>query len=706
MRKILFSITLLTYASVIQAQDSLKILNEIVITATRSEQEIIDVSRTIEVVDQEEIKRSTANTVGELLSTKTGIYVVGANQTPGTNQDLFLRGANSNHVAILIDGVRVTDPSSPNNAFNLAELSLANVERIEIVHGSHSTMYGSAAIGGVINIITKKGTVGLNGNASLRGGMFSGGGLYEGIGYLNYGFENGFYLSGSAFLQQVDGLDASIDTISTSGFKTADKDDFNKKDISVKAGFKNEKWDNFIEFKRANQKAEIDDGAFNDDDNYYLDLERDYLNYSLSYKLNDIGIKFNGGLSSSERIAVNDSSVIDQLGNFDHTYYSSSYSGNVFSNELTFSYKSKNFTFITGFGDYSERMNFNNYYYSNSMWGVYESEVNYDSLDLKANIKHAFISTNISPGKNNKFNTRLGLRYDHHNRSGSHITYELSPSYKLSPNTMLYFSYSRGFNAPSLYQLYDPTPGFVTVRGNSNLQPEISGSIELGWKQYFNSGLTFTASIFNNRVNQAIEYVYLWNGETAVEDLSWGDFRGDTYINVKEQEVNGLELSVSGYAVKNVHFNLNLTALSADIQINDADLDRSVINDHHVQIYSNGAFVSSQGSEKSKLVRRPSLLINTGIGYDLTSKSRFILQYQHIGSRNDAIYDPNLGPFGALGVMELGSYNLINLSSTYSFNEKLSAIASLNNLLNEQYNEINGFNSIGRSLYLKVIYEF
>src|SRR5690606_18426788 len=121
----------------------------------------------VTVISEETIRNSIYQSVGELLNTQSGLFVVGANQTPGTNQNIFMRGANSNQVAVLVDGMRITDPSSPNAAIDLAEMSLVGVERIEVLRGSHSTLFGGAAVGGVINIITRKGAeTGVHGQAS------------------------------------------------------------------------------------------------------------------------------------------------------------------------------------------------------------------------------------------------------------------------------------------------------------------------------------------------------------------------------------------------------------------------------------------------------------------------------------------------------------------------------------------------------------
>ncbi len=156
-KKIMLSLPGILFSFFAIAQDSIRVttLREVVVSASRTVQPIIETPRSVTVINHEIIEKSIYNSLGDLLNAQSGLYVVGANQTPGTNQSVFMRGANSNQVAVMIDGVRITDPSSPNSAIDLSEISLANVERIEIIRGSHSTMFGGAAIGGVINIITK-----------------------------------------------------------------------------------------------------------------------------------------------------------------------------------------------------------------------------------------------------------------------------------------------------------------------------------------------------------------------------------------------------------------------------------------------------------------------------------------------------------------------------------------------------------------------
>src|SRR5690606_9836384 len=193
-----------------QAQDSLRttLLKEVVTSASRYERPVLEVPRSVTVVGQDAIEKSVYNSVGELLGNTSGSYVVGQNQTTGATQALFMRGTASNQVAILVDGTRITDTSTPNGSMDLNELSLTDVERIEIIRGSHSTLYGGAAVGGVINIITKKGkSPGFHGNASVQGGLLGkGSGTAASNVSLRYGFKNGLYVNGSLFHQNASGL--------------------------------------------------------------------------------------------------------------------------------------------------------------------------------------------------------------------------------------------------------------------------------------------------------------------------------------------------------------------------------------------------------------------------------------------------------------------------------------------------------------------
>lgn len=688
--------------STARAQDSLRttILNEVVTTASRYEQHIIETPRSVTVIGNRAIEKSLYSSVGELLSNQSGIYVVGANQTPGSTQSLFMRGANSNQVAVMIDGTRITDPSSPNASVDLNELSLTNVERIEIIRGSHSTLYGGGAVGGVINIITKRGgEPGFHGNANVQAGVFgkSASALSENL-RLNYAFNNGLYFTASVFNQNVNGLNASADTL-TNRQLALDKDDFSKTDSYLKAGFKNRNLDAFLSYKRIDQSADIDDGVYNDDDNAYLDFDRHLIDYYLGFRLTkNWRVTVLGSWSESERLSNNDSSVVDLDGAYDHTYVQGKYVGKIQTNELQVNYQAQNFKAVLGAGQYREDMNFDAYYFNKSTFGIFESRVNYDTLDTSAKIGYAFGEATFNV---NNFNLSIGSRLSNHSLFGNHWTFEANPSFYFK-SMLLYGSVSTGFNPASLYQLYDPSKSFngYTTRGNRNLKPERALSLEIGIKKEFSSGSYITLAAYRTETKNAIEYVYLWNKETPVDELSFKDNMGDVYLNMANQIVNGVE--VDGYAVLG-KFDLrgSITWLDGSIAMKPTDMDVRQTGGNHVQLFNYGAFVKNE-VKVDKLVRRPSLTTYAALSFRPFKKLSLSAAHRYAGARFDSGYDESLGPYGALNQFSVGSYHLVDLGVNWEIHKSLTLGVKIENILDEQYQEIIGFQTRGRSAYLKL----
>jgi vitamin B12 transporter len=693
----------LFHAGLLSAQDSLgtTYLDEVVTTGRRSEQAIIETPRSATVISRDVIEKSIYNSVGELLSKQSGIYIVGANQTPGTNQSLFMRGANSNQVAVLIDGARITDPSSPNATIDLSELSLTDIERIEIIRGSHSTLYGGSAVGGVVNIITKKAQkTGAHAVAELQAGTFGkAASLSENIG-VNYTIKSGLYINASLFNQNVHGLNSSIDTLKSNGpYATADKDNFKKTDAYVKAGFKTEAWDIFTSYKKIRQSADLDDGIYNDDDNAYLDFERNLLNYQLGYKIaNNWRLTVLGSWSDSHRHSVNDSSINNENGDFDATYVEGKYNGKILTNELQLNYRYQTIKGVVGAGQYSEDMSFNTYYFNRSVFGEFESKVNYDTIDTSAKTRYVFAQINLT--KKN-FNFSLGSRFSDHSRFGTSWTFEASPSIYFG-NTLLYASVSSGFNPPSLYQLYDPTQGFgaYNTRGNRELEPETSVSVELGVKKEFESGSYLTISAHHTRTKNSIEYVYLWAKDTPIQALTFADNLGDRYLNMANQRVNGVELD--GHLIyKKFYLHGNLTWIDGEVTVDPSDINVTQTGGNHVQLFNYGSFVT-EAVKINKLIRRPRVVTNAALGYKPLATLDFTVSYRYAGSRFDSGYDADLGPYGALNQVEVEYYNLIDFAVNWMATKSFSVGLKIENMLDEGYQEIIGFQTRGRSAYLKL----
>ena len=157
MKKKLVFVAAVLFSSYTQAQqDSSKTLDEIIITANRFEQKQSQTGKVITVIGRDVLDKSAGRTVAQVLNQQAGIVINGALNNMGTVQTTFMRGANSGRTLILLDGMPVSDPSQINNEFDLNLFLINDVERIEICRGAQSTLYGSDAVAGIINIITQK----------------------------------------------------------------------------------------------------------------------------------------------------------------------------------------------------------------------------------------------------------------------------------------------------------------------------------------------------------------------------------------------------------------------------------------------------------------------------------------------------------------------------------------------------------------------
>ena len=690
-------------------------LQEVIISASRYEQAPSTVGRNVTVITREEIENSIYTGLGDLLAEQQSFHVIGNNQTPGSLSQGFLRNSNSNHYIVMIDGVRISDPSTVNNGLDLSELSLLGVERIEIVRGSHSTLYGSSAIGGVVNIITRdRASDGVNANISTQHGTF-GNETYSTSNNVqaNITLENGFYTDLGVHQHFSNGLDASIDTVSSKeAFNPQDRDDFRKLDFNGKVGYKTSDADVYLSYRNEDQTSDVDQGAFNDDSNAKTEFQRDLLGYGAAVDLSEsMELRLEGAYSDINRDFINDSSLVDRQGNYDGTFVETNGEGTLWENDLTASMGTDHAKFLAGLEASVQTMNFRNYIFSRSQFGIFEQTTDLDSLDLKEQIYSAFAHADINGGilssKLQNFSLVLGARLSDHNEFGSHLTYEINPKYQISNSTLVYGAVSTGFNAPSLFQLNSPQQGSGESfsLGNSNLEPEESISYELGWKQELNNTASFEISLFRTEVENVIEYVFLWDGNTAIENLGFPDNQGDTYINISKQEINGLEVGLKLQPSSKFTIGGNLTLTSSTLGFSPDDINTAYTNGNHVQVFESGEFVNNE-KELDGLTRRPNASALVRVQFrplkalTLKTTSRFV------GSRDDIFYSADLGPFGAQDRSKVEGYNLTDFSMKYRFNNNFSVMGKIENILDTDYVEINGFNTRGRSFFIRAQFGF
>ena len=158
MSRISFILALFLWQGQLFAQEdsSAKSMDEVVITANKFPQKQSSTGKVLTVITQEQLQKNAGRTISEILNEQVGVSVNGATNTLGTIQFLYTRGAAFANTLILIDGIPLNDPSNINSEFDVNTFPTYQIERIEILKGAQSSLYGSDAVAGVVNIITKK----------------------------------------------------------------------------------------------------------------------------------------------------------------------------------------------------------------------------------------------------------------------------------------------------------------------------------------------------------------------------------------------------------------------------------------------------------------------------------------------------------------------------------------------------------------------
>ena len=706
----IFSVAAVFIGSQLSAQDQdstrFKSLNEVTVIGTKSETKLANVPKSVTVFTSKDFESLPYQNVADLLSRAEGIFATGTLQNPGALQYLYLRGADARQTLIMIDGVKMSDASTPDNSLDLSEISLANVERIEIVRGSQGTLYGSSAVGGTINIITKKNTEpGFKTRARLQAGTFGkktfGSNNLLGVGYKLAG---GFYADADYYNSINNGLNATINNgTNASGYKWDERDNFTKHDLALKTGFANEVWDIYAGYRRVQQETDIDDGAYRDDENYVVNYNRDLFTYGAGKKLGkDLTLKFFGGYTLTDREVNDDSSLVSMSPDtYDGLTLESKYSGKYLSNELQLNWTSGNLQLVGGAGLTNEKMNTNSTLFYRAF--NYTNKTDYDSLNIHANIGFIYARGDWKTpfGNQQYFNLGGGLRFSNHSQFGNFLSFEINPSVKASENTLVFANFSKGFNAPSLYQLYAPESDFTSgiTRGNNLLEAEESFTAELGFRSVVDRVVALNLSIYHYEVSNYIDYVYLWNGAKPTTNLDFTDYRGDTYLNLGKMINTGFELGSTIYFSRQFEASANLSINLGKLKYDPSAVNGEKTEGNHVQIYNTGEFLTSEKEQKD-LNRRPTSLVNANLTYKPGNAWRFLLDVRSVGSRPDVYYDANIGPFGALARNTVEGFTLVNFSTFYTLNKRFGLNIQFNNIFDKEYTEVNGFTTRGRAVWV------
>ena len=518
----------------------------IIITPTKYETPLYGIPSSFSVIYEDEILSKGKPQVKDILRSIPGLHVVETGGF-GAPTSIFTRGTESNHTLVMIDGVKVFDPISPGGSFDFANMTLDNVERVEVLRGPHSTLYGSDAIGGVINVITKKGMGKPKVWASFEAGSYLT--FKETIG--SYGEFKGLHYSVAFSRLDAEGIskaDAKYDNDEKDGYKNTsfssrvDYEPFDRLTISST-------------FRYTDAEIEIDDsGGYGGDDPNRRNIERQTVVSSyIDYDLTDwwtVNLKWLWMNNKRFDKDYKDDIDVDE-------YLYSEFKGVNTSYELHNILKLGEFGTLSGGIDYDKQEGDS---FSDSYDNVYGRWFT-DSPRVKNHNVGYYLQNKLNIGDN--FHSIIGFRIDDHSEFGSHDTYKISAKYIFDWGTSIRGGWATGFKAPSLYQLYDP------YYGNAGLEPEESETYEVGAGQI----------LFEDKIQLESTYFY-----TELDNLIDLPSFVDPYQNIRKAKIWGVENLIVFEPIDQIKVKYSYTYLKTQNEVTKQSLDRRPRNKHVLDI--------------------------------------------------------------------------------------------------------------------------
>ena len=645
MQKQLFVLTALFMSSALCAQQDTSFLQEVVVTANKYEKKQSETAKVVSVINREQLRQSGGRSIGELLNQIAGVTVPGSNNNLGSNQTISIRGASAGNVLILLDGIPVNDPSVISNYFDINLLSIDQIERIEILKGGHSTLYGSDAVAGVVNIISRK-VAALSSkpsiNASIAGGSFntlrSSAGISGRMNKLTY------ITQFSTILAR--GFSAAADTLGTLDF---DKDQYQQSTARAQVGYKTGAHSILTAgILNSRYKTDLDAAAFEDEEDFVATNSNRQVN--ASWKKNKAGQTLSVSYQYNwvERNYLDDSSYVS---NIFATFSKSNYIGRTHFAEINASKLLSNWELFAGI-DFRHNSTTQDYY-STGAWGPYTSP----TLNAWMAQLSGFGSAVY---KKNNFSVEMGGRINQHSEYGNNATFTFNPAYRFSQQVRVFGNVYSAFKTPTLYQLFDP------YSGNDSLTPEKGLIQELGFDFTASRNLRGRLVAFNRNSKQTIIYTY--------DPTS---FAGG-YLNVSKQQDQGFETEL--------RWSKGAFTLSGNYTFTTSKTTSP---------YDGTGAPIGKDSSYNNLYRIPKHAFNWRGSY-VKNNWVFHLTGRVATAREEFIY-------GA-APLTMPGYVTLDLYGEYQFKHSgLRAFADLRNLTNTRYEEIRGYTTRGFNVLVGIL---
>jgi vitamin B12 transporter len=624
---------------------------EVVVSATKTEIPASRVTSAVEVISGEELERKKIKTVIEALRLSQGAFA-SSSGGPGTQATVRIRGGQSKHTMVLIDGVIVNSPTD--GIFDFSSLMTDNIERIEILRGAQSMLYGSDAMGGVINIITKRGA-----------------GKPTASGFLEYGsfasLREGAQVSGSSGI--ID-YSASISRWDTSSFSAvnyrrgaAERDGFHNWQGSGRIGialphngrleFNARWWDSILHF---------DDFAFDGSPADHFGSKQTKRNLILSGSYEQ---PITSWWSQKLTLAQANERFLARNGPVGRNVVTGEITS-PFPNCVTFT-SDCFFPFNTDLETLNRRLEWQHnvqvgkpllltagYQFreeEGEASGFFGAETPTKRIASHAGFAQAQV--NIE----DRFVMTGGVRQDSFNMFGDATTYRLTAGYLIhETGTKIRASYGTGFKAPTLNDLF--FAGF----GNPALKPEKSKSADVGVDQSLLDGkLKLSVGYFWNRFENLITNLSVPSASCPAVTF------GFCPVNIAAAKTQGWETSFKYQILKELE-----------------------IHGQYTMTLTRGYAVPGRPGD-TRLPRWPFDQATAGLGYQPIDAARIYLDYRFVGARNnDTANSPG---------QKQGSFGVVDLAGSYDVTKQWQVFARAENLLNQKYEEVLYFGTPIRSVF-------
>ena len=589
----------------------------------------------VTVLTEKDFTERNATYVSDVLKTVPSI-AISSSGGRGTLTNFYLRGADANHTAVIIDGVKVNPVTG--YGFDFGGLSLSNIERIEVLRGEQSALWGSDAMGGVIYITTKSGLYKdkpFNVDFNLGTGSH---GTYDGSATIS-GYQNGFYYALNGNSHRTRGISAlSSNTfrytaqngteVATGGAKERDK--FHRDNASLRLGYDDNQKGVEVLASHFSQTAHYDGS---------LAGETSFDDYT---RTRETLFKLSGYLGNEQELFKQKVSVShiktdsDTISSWASAYDAKKLNAN-YQLDINFDREGPLNQAVSILGEYQQ------------------SKYDSTSYNNEKSLIERSIATEYRLFTEADHSLSLSGRYTGNSEYKDAFTGRISGAYRLSPNFRAHAGLGTAIQNPTMTEYYGWSGAFV---GNPNLKPEKSQGGDVG------------VLIESTDKRHSLDLTYFARN---VSDLISSEVLDATTYRTRAINIDGTSKIRGAEITYQGKFTDVMTA------------------------YANYTFTQAKDSNNDELVRRPKHTANIGLAYQITEKWGSNVNVSYVGNRIDSYFDEATYVSSRV---KMPSYTLVNLGVNYQLSQNLTVYANLNNLFDKKYENIIGYGQDGRNVYI------